>query len=87
MLDKREILDHSAVNRWRIVIHGGIDGFSRLIVYLHCSTNNRASTVLELFEAGVAKYGLAFVLIKGWKMFFFFHIFISISNIQNTTPL
>ena len=58
MLDKREILDHSAVNRWRIVIHGGIDGFSRLIVYLHCSTNNRASTVLELFEAGVAKYGL-----------------------------
>ena len=41
-----------------MVIHGGIDGFSRLIVYLHCSTNNRASTVLELFEAGVAKYGL-----------------------------
>ena len=41
-----------------MVIHGGIDGVSRLIVYLHCSTNNRASTVLELFEAGVAKYGL-----------------------------
>lgn len=41
-----------------MVIHGGIDGFSSLIVYLHCSTNNRASTVLELFEAGVAKYGL-----------------------------
>ena len=58
MLDKRENLNHSAVNRWRIVIHEGIDGFSRLIVYLHCSTNNRASTVLELFEGGVAKYGL-----------------------------
>ena len=41
-----------------MVIHGGIDGFSSLIVHLHCSTNNRASTVLELFEAGVAKYGL-----------------------------
>ncbi|KAF7653786.1 hypothetical protein LDENG_00078580 [Lucifuga dentata] len=26
--------------RWRIVIHGGIDGFSHLIVYLNASTNN-----------------------------------------------
>lgn len=41
-----------------MVIHEGIDSFSRLIVYLHCSTNNRASTVLELFKAGVSKYGL-----------------------------
>lgn len=41
-----------------MVIHGGIDGFSRLIVYLQCSTNNRANTVLDLFQAGVAKYGL-----------------------------
>ena len=32
--------------RWRFVIHGGIDGFSRLIVYLSCATNNYASTVL-----------------------------------------
>ena len=55
---KRVILTNSAIYRWRMVIHGGIDGFSRLIVYLHCSTNNRASTVLELFEEGVAKYGL-----------------------------
>ena len=28
--------------KWRFVIHGGIDGFSRLVTYLHCSTNNRS---------------------------------------------
>ena len=27
--------------RWRFVIHGGIYGFFRLIVYLSCATNNR----------------------------------------------
>ena len=37
--------------RWRLVIHGGIDGFSRLITYLHCSNNNRSDTVTEcLFQ-------------------------------------
>uniref|UniRef100_A0A1X7TTD7 Integrase core domain-containing protein n=1 Tax=Amphimedon queenslandica TaxID=400682 RepID=A0A1X7TTD7_AMPQE len=35
--------------RWRIVIHGSIDGYSRKITYLHASDNNRASTVLALF--------------------------------------
>ena len=35
--------------RWRIVIHGGIDGYSRLPVYLTASSNNRASTVLIAF--------------------------------------
>ena len=43
--------------RWRMVIHGGIDGFSRLIVYLYCSTNNRSSTVFELFQQAVRRYG------------------------------
>lgn len=40
---------HHSLIRWRIVVHGGIDGFSRLITYLHCSTNNRADTVFTLF--------------------------------------
>ena len=31
--------------RWRIVTHGAIDGYSRVIVYLQCATNNRATTV------------------------------------------
>jgi len=32
--------------RWRFVIHGGIDGYSRLIVYLKCADNDRALTIL-----------------------------------------
>ncbi|XP_062304625.1 uncharacterized protein LOC134009010 isoform X2 [Osmerus eperlanus] len=44
--------------RWRFVVHGGIDGFSRLIVYLSAATNNRASTVLESFIGGINKFGL-----------------------------
>ena len=44
--------------RWRIVIHGGIDGFSRIPVFLSCSTNNRAATVLRKFLDAVDNYGL-----------------------------
>ena len=39
-------------------MHGGIDGFSRTIVYLHCSTNNRSVTVLTAFTNAVSKYGV-----------------------------
>lgn len=46
--------------RWRMVIHGGIDGYSRIPVYLRCSTNNRASTVLSCFREAVQQYGLPF---------------------------
>jgi hypothetical protein len=41
-----------------MVIHGGIDGFSRVPVYLSCSNNNRADTVFELFEEAVNFWGL-----------------------------
>lgn len=44
--------------RWRIVIHGGIDGYSRIPVYLSASSNNRSETVLQLFLEAVSKYGL-----------------------------
>ena len=37
------------LHHWRFVIHGGIDSYSWLIVYLRCGNNNRASTVLALF--------------------------------------
>ena len=44
--------------RWRIVIHGAIDGYSRLIMYLRASTNNLASTVLSAFASAVDEFGL-----------------------------
>ena len=44
--------------RWRMVVHCGIDGFSRMIVYLNCLANNKATTVLQLFDSAVKKYGL-----------------------------
>ena len=42
----------------RVVIHGGIDGYSRLPVYLRASPNNRANTVLRCFLDAVRQYGL-----------------------------
>lgn len=44
--------------RWGFVVHGGIDGCSRLITYLNCSTDNRASTVLFHFLKATGLYGL-----------------------------
>ncbi len=43
---------------WRFVIHGGIDGFSRLIVYLNAATTNNATTVLDAFLRAVSQFGL-----------------------------
>ena len=40
------------------MIHGGVDRFSRIPVYLHYSSNNRADTVSALFLAAVNEYGL-----------------------------
>ena len=48
---------HSLIN-WKFVIHGGIDGFSRLITFLHCSTNNKKETVLELFADAITRCGV-----------------------------
>ena len=43
--------------RWKIVIHGAIDGYSRRILYLKGSDNNRAETVFALFCEGVMECG------------------------------
>ena len=40
------------------MIHGGIDGYSCLVTYLHCSTNNKSDTVLQLFQSAIVRYGL-----------------------------
>ena len=44
--------------RWKFVIHGAVDGYSRVIVMLKCSTNNRTGTVLAPFLQAVSVYGL-----------------------------
>ena len=44
--------------RWRFVVHGGIDGYSRVPVYLKVATNNKADTVLDAFFEAIAHYGL-----------------------------
>jgi hypothetical protein len=41
----RHIDGNHKLLRWRFVIHGCVDGFSRYIVYLDVSSNNRSSTV------------------------------------------
>lgn len=39
-------------------MHGGVDGYSRIPVYLQCGTNNRADTVLALFQSAISEFGL-----------------------------
>ena len=43
-----------------MVLHHAIDGYSRLIVFCCCSTNNRAATVLSLYQEAVRQYGHPF---------------------------
>ena len=39
-----------------MVVHGGIDGYSRLVVYLKCSDNNRAAAVVSLFVSATEEF-------------------------------
>ncbi|XP_048878515.1 uncharacterized protein zgc:174680 [Brienomyrus brachyistius] len=43
--------------RYNIVIFGGIDGYSRKIMYLEPATNNRSSTALSFFLKAVQNHG------------------------------
>ena len=40
---------HHSLTRWKFVVHGCIDGFSRRIIFLQRSSNNLSHTVLSLF--------------------------------------
>ncbi|XP_026063257.1 uncharacterized protein LOC113046621 [Carassius auratus] len=42
---------------FNIVIFGGIDGFSRKILYLDAAANNKASTAFSFFLEGIHKHG------------------------------
>ena len=45
-----------------MVVHDAIDGYSRLVVFLHCSNNNRAERVLQLFTKAVPQFRLPTLL-------------------------
>lgn len=44
--------------RWKFIVSGGIDGFSRMIVFLKCEDNNKADTVFKCFMEGVKDFGV-----------------------------
>ena len=39
--------------RWHFVVHGGVDGFSRTVVFLNCADNNCAPTVKAVSHFGL----------------------------------
>jgi predicted DNA-binding protein YlxM (UPF0122 family) len=49
---------HHKLIRWKFVIHGCIDGFSRRVIWLAVKNNNRAETVAELFDDAIEIYGV-----------------------------
>lgn len=49
---------HHSLVRWRLVVHGCINGYSRMIIYLFCADNNRSDTVVERFIHATTEFGL-----------------------------
>ena len=43
--------------KWRFVLHGAVDGYSRTVVYVKCCSNNKAATALQCFMDGVDVFG------------------------------
>jgi hypothetical protein len=41
------------ITKFRIVIHGAIDGFSRLIIFLKAGNSNASKDVLKAFINGI----------------------------------
>ena len=59
--------NHKLIQPYRLVIHGGIDGLSRLVVFLQASTNNRADSVFNLFKEATQRCNLpSRVRSDGW---------------------
>ena len=52
------LMYHFPICRWRIVIHGCVDGYSRTLMFLEASNNNRKETVATYFRDAVHLYGL-----------------------------
>ena len=49
---------HHSLIRWRVIVHGCIDGYSRMIIYLFCANYNKSDTVLERLVRATTEYGL-----------------------------
>ncbi len=43
---------------WRFVIHGYVDGYSRIPVFLNVSSNNKSTSALNAFIGAVFRYGV-----------------------------
>ena len=43
---------------WRFVVHGAVDGYSRVSLFLQCATNNCATTVLSAFTRATEEFGV-----------------------------
>lgn len=50
-------LSQLALIHYRVVIHAFVDGFSRMVTGIRTSNNNRAETVLNLFNEARAAHG------------------------------
>ncbi len=46
--------------RWKSVVHGAMDGFSRMLMFLQCCHNNQAETVMDLYSTAISKHGRPF---------------------------
>ena len=49
---------HHKLIQWKMVTHAAIDSYSRLVVFMKCSNNNKATTVYANFLKAVELYGL-----------------------------
>lgn len=47
---------HHKLAPYGLVTHGCIDGFSRMVLYLECTDNNRSTTTLKLFKQAVREH-------------------------------
>jgi hypothetical protein len=54
----RHRLHKPGLIHWKIIFHAFVDGFSRLVTGIRASNNNRAETVLDLFDEIIQVHGL-----------------------------
>ncbi|XP_033974523.1 uncharacterized protein LOC117473135 isoform X2 [Trematomus bernacchii] len=52
---------------YNIVLFGGVDGYSRKVMYLGASTNNRASTAYGFFLEATQRHGVPLRIERLWR--------------------